>query len=52
MDKLEPLNDTVSNRLFDYYRIAIDYGLDVDELTNDVLMQLDEVSSKVITDKN
>ena len=48
MEKIESsnlLDDTISNRLFDCYRIALDYGLDIQDIAVENLLQKEKHSS-------
>lgn len=55
MEKIEALhllNETMSNHLFDCYRIALDYGLDVGSIAADAIAQQEEYSENFVLDKD
>lgn len=52
IDLLNSLNDTVSNRLFDCYRIALDYGADAGNIAAENIMQKETLASELPKEKN
>ena len=46
IESFETVNDTMSNRLFDCYRIALDFGLEVGNLAAKNLFEEDNNKEK------
>ena len=52
IESFESVNDTMSNRLFDCYRIALDFGLDIGNLAAESLFEQEEQLKKLAGKEN
>ncbi len=52
IESFETVNDTMSNRLFECYRIALDFGLDVGELAAKDLFEEDNKNRDITYSKD